>query len=272
MGRDLAVDHGSGKPYTGEFIMSGGVFHYGQRRLENDLVALEPFEVRMFFSPLKTNLILTRQPSVHVSPFLEGTKTNPDIFTYTSFPVIKTEAEFMREFYDKHIRASPEECLFAVIDKAPAVGAEKPPNGKYAGIITLSATNPVNAVTEMGAIIFPAFQRTHVATNAIGLLLLYTLDPPSAGGLGLRRVEWQCHTGNTASRRAALRMGFEFEGIARWQRVCPRGTTALSVDALEKRNGTKGELPGRHTAVFSIVWDEWDEKRPKVVAQMKRKQ
>lgn len=94
----------------------------------------------------------------------------------------------MREFYDKHIRVSPAECLYAVIDKAPALGEEKP-NTRYAGIMALSATNPVNAVTEMGVIIFPAFQRTHVATNAIGLLLLYTLDPPSAGGLGLRRVE-----------------------------------------------------------------------------------
>jgi hypothetical protein len=32
--------------------MSGGTFHYEQRRLENDLVALEPFDVRVF-SPLK---------------------------------------------------------------------------------------------------------------------------------------------------------------------------------------------------------------------------
>jgi hypothetical protein len=44
------------------------------------------------------------------------------------------------------------------------------------------------------------------------------------------------------------------------------------VEALEKMNGTKGELPGRHTAVFSIVWEEWDEKRPKVVAEMERTQ
>lgn len=121
----------------------------------------------------------------------------------------------MREFYDKYICASPEECLYAVIDKVPASREEKL-NGKYAGFISLSATNPVNAVTEMGAIIFPAFQRTHVATNDMGLLLLYTLDPPYAGGLGLRRVEWQCHAGNVASRRAALRMGFGFEGITRW--------------------------------------------------------
>ena len=181
----------------------------------------------------------------------------------------------MKEFYDK-IHTSPEECLYAIIDKASASGesGEETANRKYAGIIGLSAADPVNAATEMGAIIFPAFQRTHVATNAIGLLLMYTLDPPSAGGLGLRRVEWKCHAGNAASRRAALRMGFELEGIARWQRIFPRGAAAftLPVEALEKRNGTKGEVPGRHTAVFSIVWDEWDGKRPKVVALMERKE
>ena len=196
-------------------------------------------------------------------------KANPDLFKYVSFPVIDTEADFMREVYD-NISASPGDCLCAIFDKIAAPGKEDT-YSNYAGVISLFATNPVNAVTEMGVLIFPAFQRTHIATNAIGLLLLWTLDSPSAGGLGLRRVEWQTHAENAASWRAALRMGFEFEGIARWQRIFPRGTVALPVEALEKRNGTKGEIPGRHTAVFSIVWDEWDDKRPKVVALMERK-
>lgn len=39
--------------------MSEGDFHYGQRPLENDLVALEPFDVSESF-PRKTNLILTQ--------------------------------------------------------------------------------------------------------------------------------------------------------------------------------------------------------------------
>ncbi|KAF8849047.1 acyl-CoA N-acyltransferase [Acephala macrosclerotiorum] len=232
--------------------MSNGVFYYEQRKLENDLVALEPFN-----------------PSIHAAPFVEAIGTNPEVLTYIAFPVIKTKEDFMREFYDKDIRSSPEECLYAVIDKVSVPEAGKT-IGKYAGIISLSVRNPVNAVVDMGAIIFPAFQRTHVATNAIGLLLFYMLDPPSAGGLGLRRVEWKCHAGNQASRKAALRMGFEFEGIARWQCVFPRGNIALPVEALEKRNGTKGELPGRHTAIFSIVWDEWDEKRLQVVTQLER--
>ena len=176
----------------------------------------------------------------------------------------------MKEFYDK-ICASPEDCLWAIFDKVTAPGKEENTDSNYAGIMALAATNPVNATTEIGIIIFPTFQRTHVATNAIGLLLLWTLDPPSAGGLGLRRVEWQAHAENTPSRRAALRMGFELEGIARWQRVFPGGKVALPVEALEKRNGTKGEHPGRHTAIFSLVWDEWDDKRPKIVALMENK-
>jgi RimJ/RimL family protein N-acetyltransferase len=178
-----------------------------------------------------------------------------------------TKADFMRELYDKDIASSAENCLYAIMDKIKPSEVDNI-DGNYAGIISLNGTNPVNAVTEIGVVIFPTFQRTHISTNAIGLLLLWTLDPPSAGGLGLRRVEWKTHADNAPSRRAALRMGFEFEGIARWQRVCELG---LPVEALEKRNGTKGELPGRHTASFSIVWDEWDDKRPKVIALMERK-
>ncbi|KAH8800470.1 acyl-CoA N-acyltransferase [Xylogone sp. PMI_703] len=232
--------------------ISKAIFHYEQRCLENDLVALEPFD-----------------PCTHTTQAVEVIKANPDLFTYVSFPTIETEDDFIKVY--NHVAESQEECLYAIFDKTVAAGKE---NGRsnFAGIISLNATSRTNAITEIGVIIFPEFQRTHVATNAIGLLLLWTLDPPSAGGLGLRRVEWRTHAANTASRRAALRMGFEFEGIARWQRVCPNEKVTLSVEALEKRNGTKEELPGRHTAIFSIVWDEWDEKRPKVLALMQGKQ
>ena len=74
------------------------------------------------------------------------------MFTYVAFPAIETEADFIRDFYDKQ-RTSPENCLYTVIDKVLASGE---PN-HYAGVLALYATNPVNAVTEMGAIIFRAF-------------------------------------------------------------------------------------------------------------------
>ena len=186
-------------------------------------------------------------------------RNTPELLKYVNFPEIKNDDDF-KAVYDG-IRASPSECLYAIIDKSSAVD-------EYAGTIALASTDFVHATTEIGVMIFSAFQRTHVTTNAIGLLLQYTLDPPSAGGLGLRRVQWKCHAENAASRRVALRMGFEFEGIARWHRTFAIGNSA---EALGKRNGTQQELPGRHTASFSIVWEEWDVKRPKVLAQMERK-
>ena len=203
--------------------------------------------------------------------------THPDILKYISFPVVNTNEDFMREVYES-LRTKPEECLYAVIDKTAtntntfsSENASNPDDHNYAGVIALSNTKTDNAVTEIGVITFPAFQRTHVATNAIGLTLLWLLDPPSLGGLGLRRVEWFTHAQNEGSRRAALRMGFEFEGIQRWQRTVQRGKVGQPVEALEKRNGTKEESLGRHNAMFSMVWDEWEEKRPKVVALMERK-
>jgi RimJ/RimL family protein N-acetyltransferase len=204
-------------------------------------------------------------------------KAHPELFTYVVFPVIDSDEDFMREVYND-LSASPKDCLYAIVDKGPqsasSLAGGDAGTGTFAGIISLNGTNPVNAVTEIGVVIFPAFQRTYVATNATGLLLLWTLDPPSRGGLGLRRVEWKANAANVASRRTALRMGFEFEGVARWERVFPRGegVAALSAEGLRVRNGTTPEeLPGRHTAVYSIVWDEWDEKRPVVLGQMERK-
>ncbi|KAF2490833.1 acyl-CoA N-acyltransferase [Lophium mytilinum] len=234
--------------------MSQRAFHYEQKRLENDFVALEPFD-----------------PAIHATRFVKDIKANPSLLTYVSLPIGDTTEDFI-EFYGRHFGSSPEACIYVVFDKIViSKKGESDLKDNYAGTLALTSTSPVNACTEIGVMISPAFQRTHVATNAIGLLLLYTLDPLPAGGLGLRRVEWKTHAENAASRRAALRMGFEFEGVARWNRVFPGGEVVLPVEALEERNGTKGELPGRHTAIYSIVWDEWDEKRPKIVALMNLK-
>ncbi len=59
--------------------------------------------------------------------------------------------------------------------------------------------------------------------------------------LGYRRVEWKCDALNEASRRAALRLGFTFEGIF-YQHLIVKG-----------RN--------RDTAWFSILDGEWPDLR-----------
>lgn len=202
-------------------------------------------------------------------------REHPELFQYVLFPDISTDEEFYQTVYREHIATVPGECLYAIIDKSykpegQGQDQEQEPSAKYAGTIALTGTNTDNASTEIGIVIFPSFQRTHVASSAIGLLLCYTLDPPSLGGLGLRRVEWKCHSANEASKRVALRMGFTLEGVLRWDRAFP-GPMGVPVDALEKRNGTTGEAGGRHTALFSIVWDEWEEKRGAVLKQMERR-
>jgi len=114
---------------------------------------------------------------------------------------------------------------------------------------------------EIGHILtLPAFQRTYVTSNAVGLLLHYALDTPSAGGLGLRRVFWQANALNEKSVRAAQRMGFHFEAIIRWDRVLPLGK---DIDIAGNKKGERSEDPrpgciARDTAMLSLCWDDWE--------------
>ncbi len=65
-----------------------------------------------------------------------------------------------------------------------------------------------NRVIEIGNILYtPAMQRTIGATEAQYLFAAYVFDD-----LGYRRYEWKCNDLNAPSKRAALRLGFVFEG------------------------------------------------------------
>lgn len=139
--------------------------------------------------------------------------------------------------------------LFAVIDKTTLPGAEV-----LAGIISFMDASPANLSAEIGWIlILPEFQRTHVTTNAVGLLLFYLLEPPSAGGLGLRRVAWKTHGFNKASAAAGERLGFVREGVLRWDRVLRQGKEGKA-----SRVDPKEGCMGRDTIVLSLCWDDWE--------------
>jgi RimJ/RimL family protein N-acetyltransferase len=116
--------------------------------------------------------------------------------------------------------------------------------------------------------ILPPFQRTHVTSNAVGFLLMYTLDAPP-GGLGLRRCQWQTHARNQPSRRLAERMGFTFEGVQRFQRALPphKKGNGFDVSSLPEATGSKlGQA--RDTAMYAHYCDEWAEKRVDVLRAM----
>lgn len=126
----------------------------------------------------------------------------------------------------------------------------------FAGIMALMTASVTNASAEIGNIlIFAPFQRTHVTTNAAGLLLAYSLNPPKEGGLGLRRMQWQANVDNLPSVACAKRLGFRFEGVQRWQRVMPVWKKDLLKEEMRREDG-RG--PGRHEAVLSICFDDWE--------------
>lgn len=111
----------------------------------------------------------------------------------------------------------------AVIDKA---------DGKAKGHLWIMEIRPAHGVFEVGWITYsPSLQRTRAATEAIYLVGDYGFS------LGYRRYEWKCNNLNEPSKRAALRFGFQYEGLFRQHMV------------VKGRN--------RDTAWFSILDGEW---------------
>lgn len=98
-------------------------------------------------------------------------------------------------------------------------GQIEAPNGRcfcvreQAGDTPIGVVNYINNIPEhlkieLGSIWYsPIAQRTNANLEATTLLLRH------AFALGYRRVEWKCDALNLRSRKAALRMGFRFEGI-----------------------------------------------------------
>jgi RimJ/RimL family protein N-acetyltransferase len=84
-------------------------------------------------------------------------------------------------------------------------------DGRVLGRASYMRITPAFGVIEIGNIVFaPALQRTTAATEAIYLLARHAFDD-----LGYRRLEWKCNALNAASRSAADRFGFTFEGVFR---------------------------------------------------------
>lgn len=154
-------------------------------------------------------------------------------------------------------------CMFVIYDKtkikpSQSSGIDSP--GALAGLLGLINTSAPNLTIEIGAImILPPFQRTHVTSNAVGLLLQYSLNlpsPSSPAALGLRRVFWCANSQNKPSVRTAERMGFKFEGIMRWHRVLAPSKPGNG--KVVRLGDPRSECEGRDTAILSLCWDDWE--------------
>jgi RimJ/RimL family protein N-acetyltransferase len=152
-------------------------------------------------------------------------------WTYLPAGPFNDRPEFERHF--NAILASVDPLHYAVVDLA---------TGKAIGTVALMRIDAKNGVIEMGWVVYSrALMRTSMATEAQFLLMSYVMD-----NLHYRRYEWKCDSLNEGSRKAALRLGFKFEGLF--------------------RNATVYKGRTRDTAWFSIIDEEWPEVRNALVS------
>jgi RimJ/RimL family protein N-acetyltransferase len=143
------------------------------------------------------------------------------IWRYLAAGPFATLDEFTR--YCERQQAADDGLAMCVIDL---------PTGAPIGVATFMSNAPEHLKIELGGIWYsPIAQGTPANTEATYLMLGHAFD------LGYRRLEWKCNARNERSRRAALRMGFRFEGIQ------------------ENHMILKGR--SRNTAWFRILDREW---------------
>jgi RimJ/RimL family protein N-acetyltransferase len=160
----------------------------------------------------------------HAADLFAAYQAAPDgrNWTYLFSGPFANEDDYRR--YAETAAQSTDPRHFAVIDTA---------TGKPVGTLSLMRIDPTHGCIEVGNVTFsPLLQQTPASTEAQFLLMAYAFDT-----LGYRRYEWKCDSLNEPSRRAALRLGFQFEGIFR-QALVYKGRS-------------------RDTAWYSITDTEW---------------
>jgi RimJ/RimL family protein N-acetyltransferase len=138
-------------------------------------------------------------PPRHRASLWDAVRGHDKIWTYMAYGPFADEAAFSDWLASRLALADP--YYYAIVE----------PSGRSVGLATLMSIRPDMRVVEVGNILLSAaLQRTPLATEAQYLLARYAFET-----LRYRRYEWKCDALNAASRRAALRFGFTFEGIFR---------------------------------------------------------
>lgn len=145
------------------------------------------------------------------------------MWTYLPFEAARNadEIERLLRYFQKEFQP------FVITDAA---------SGAMLGCASYMRHNAAAGSIEVGAVMFsPRLQRRPAATEAMFLMMQRVFEG------GYRRYEWKCHALNAASRAAAERLGFTFEGVFRQ-------------DAIYKQRS-------RDTAWYSIIDAEWPSAR-----------
>jgi len=195
-------------------------------------------------------------PKLHAQEYAAQVGVRPDLQQW--YPFDLSTLDQILTGIELRVRRNPSWILFAIIDKARG--------GAMAGVIGLINASAENLSAEIAwLLVFPAFQRTYITSNAVGIMLRYALELPSPDpvhggrgrGLGFRRVQWTAHTANKPSRVVAARMGLKEEGVLRWTWVLYEGAEG---NGIPLRDGDPlSPRPGRHSVLLSLCADDWED-------------
>lgn len=115
-------------------------------------------------------------------------------------PYQRSDAEFFVGAHTNGRWARGDGAVFAIADAADA----------YVGSMELRLSPADPAVADVGFLVAPEARGLGYAPAALRAVAVWGFT-----ALGLARVEWKAHIGNTGSRRVAEKSGFIIEGIQR---------------------------------------------------------
>ncbi|TME08408.1 MAG: GNAT family N-acetyltransferase [Chloroflexi bacterium] len=155
--------------------------------LEGELVRLEPVDVAQ-----------------HADQLFAAQSSAPELWEYLPYGPFANETAFRVWLTERAATSDP--LFYAIIERK---------SGRALGMASLLRIEQGHGVIEVGHIWYsPALQRTRLATDAMYVMARHVFDD-----LGYRRYEWKCNALNEPSRRAAVRLGFTFEGVFRQHMV-----------------------------------------------------
>lgn len=193
------------------FVLTGTTDRPQRKVMEGSSIRIEPLSAQQHGEALWAGV---------------GGSENADLWRYFNEGPYGVREQLESTLQAKSISADP--FFYAIVDRC---------SGQALGHAALMRIEPMHRVIEVGNVVYSrALQRTRGATEAMYLLAKYVFEE-----LQYRRYEWKCHSLNTASRRAALRFGFTFEGVFRQHMIM------------------KGQ--NRDTAWFSMLDSEWPSRK-----------
>ena len=157
------------------------------------------------------------------------------IWTYLPYGPFKSHGSFKKWLKSFCLNKDP--FFYAIYSKK---------HNQYCGMASYLRITPEHGSIEVGHINYsPILQNTTEGTETMYLMMKNAFEV-----LGNRRYEWKCNNLNSASKYAAERLGFKFEGIFRQMFI------------FKGRN--------RDTAWYSIIDKEWPNYKKKYLVYLKK--